>query len=267
MEDLESKFDPWGPISSVLYEIKDSDLVENAIANTGVHIDWYPMSAKESYSHSTRIRALRRDIKTSYNQLDQRNKGLFARIVAKTILQSGYAYEWHDTLVERLADIGWEISASGELTTREALIGERFFPPNSEYDAYVTIREVLDGARYKIVLVDAYIGSSLLLTLKSLTVSSIVVEVLTVKRNLKQDFSLELAAFKKQMPHISIAVRTSSDFHDRFIIIDDSEFYHVGASIKDAGNRAFMISRIKDPPNIEGVREVIVESWETGEQL
>ena len=267
VEEFDRIFDPWGPISSTLYETKDSDLVENTIANTGVQIIRRQWSKDDLYSHSTRIRALRRDIEIAYAQLDPNDKGRFAQIVVKALLHSEYEYEVREKLVDRLTDIGWTISDDGELTTREALIGERFIPPNSEFDAYVTIREVLGGARHKIILVDAYIGRSLLTTLKSLTESSIVVEVLTVKRNLKQDFSLELAAFTKQVTDISITVRTNSDFHDRFIVIDDSEFYHVGSSIKDAGNRAFMISRIQDRRNIEGVREAIAEAWEAGEQL
>lgn len=44
-----------------------------------------------------------------------------------------------ETLRERLHDIGWLIDENGNLTTQDALVSEHFFPPNSEYDAYVTI--------------------------------------------------------------------------------------------------------------------------------
>ncbi len=40
MSTVADTFDPWGPISAVLYEIKDSDFVQNAIANTGIDIAW-----------------------------------------------------------------------------------------------------------------------------------------------------------------------------------------------------------------------------------
>jgi hypothetical protein len=42
--------------------------------------------------------------------------------------------------------------------------------------------------------------------------------------------------FHSQVAHVKIEVRTMAGFHDRFIVIDGDEFYHVGASIKDAGN-------------------------------
>lgn len=47
-------------------------------------------------------------------------------------------------------------------------------------------------------------------------------------------------------------VRTDS-FHDRFIVLDGTDAYHVGASIKDAGKRAFAVSRIGDPVIVEGL--------------
>ncbi|MCY3731390.1 MAG: hypothetical protein OXF98_08620, partial [Rhodospirillaceae bacterium] len=127
MEDFDRKFDPWGPISSTLYETKDSDLVENAIANTGVHIVRRQWSKNDYYSHGTRIRALRRDIEIAYAQLNPNDKGRFAQIVVKALLHSEYEYEVREKLVDRLTDIGWTISDDGELATREALIGERFF--------------------------------------------------------------------------------------------------------------------------------------------
>lgn len=264
MNTVDFAFDPWGPISSILYEINDSDFVQNAVANTGVPIDWHPFSRADAYSHSTRIRALRRDISAAYAALDQERKGLFAQIIVKALVQRPEGNEIRRKLLDRLADIGWTISESGILTTQDALISEQFFPPNSEYDAYVAIRDILATATSEITIVDAYVGSSLLLTLQSLALPAIEVKVLTVEKNLKPDFRIELAAFTSQFVDTSITVRTATDFHDRFISIDQVAFYHVGASIKDAGKRAFMISHIEDPPNVENVRQVIEKAWASG---
>ena len=264
MSTIASTFDPWGPISSILYEINDSDFVQNAIASTGIDIDWRPFSKADAYSHSTRIRALRRDISAAYARLDQDQRGLIAQIVVKSMLQRPDEEKVRAKLIDRLSDIGWTISQSGHLTTQDALISEEFFPSNSEYDAYVAIRDLFASASSEIVIVDAYIGSSLLVTLRSLSLPSLAVKILTVAKNLKPDFLLELTAFKKQFSHISLEIRTTGDFHDRFIAIDDAAFYHVGASIKDAGNRAFMISRIEDQPNVENVRQAIARAWTAG---
>jgi hypothetical protein len=254
-------FDPWGPISSVLYEMNDSDFVQNAIANTGIDIEWRPYSKADAYSHSTRIRALRRDISAAYSNLDEEKRGLFARIVVKSMLRRPKAEELRSRLVNRLSDIGWTISDDGLLMTEDALISEQFFPVNSEYDAYVAVRDVFARASTEIIIVDAYIGSSLLTTLKALPTRNLSVRVLTAAKNLKPDFGVEVAAFKRQVSHISLEIRTTDDFHDRFIVTDEREFYHVGASIKDAGKRAFMISRMQDKTNADNLRKYIDTVW------
>jgi hypothetical protein len=260
-----AKFDPWGPISTILYEIGDSDFVENTIGNTGIDVAWRTLTREESYSHSTRIRAMRRDISRAYAELSEQHRGQFAQIVLKPILERHNAELLLPKLIDRLADIGWTVSERGVLETQDALISEQFFPPNSEHDAYIAIRDILAQAAAEIVIVDAYLGASLLQTLKSLTPrSSLVVRFLTSERHLKPDFRLEAATFQKQVPHIKLEVRTTPDFHDRFIEVDGIAVYHVGASIKDAGGRAFMISRLEDPPNLESAQRSISQAWQSG---
>ncbi len=264
MTAITNKFDPWGPISTVLYSIGYSDFVQDAIGNTGVDVAWHPLTRDEKYSHGTRIRAFRQDISGAYRNLEDDQKGQFAQIVVKTMLRRHDGAQIQSTLNNRLADIGWIITEDGVLKTEDALVSEQFFPPNSEYDAYVRIRDILAKAATKIVVVDAYIGNSLLLTLKSLTPRQLTVQFLTAERNLKPDFVIEVATFQKQVDHINLEIRTTTGFHDRFIVIDDAEFYHVGASIKDAGKRAFMISRMQDQPNVDNLKQFIDMAWAGG---
>ena len=54
----------------------------------------------------------------------------------------------------------------------------------------------------------------------------------------------DITKFNAQYPKLSVKINT--DFHDRFLIIDKSEVYHIGASIKDAGKKSFGITKIKD---------------------
>ena len=56
----------------------------------------------------------------------------------------------------------------------------------------------------------------------------------------------------------------ASAFHDRFIIIDDSDFYHFGTSFnKHLGNRGFMFSRIEEPEIIDSLRQKFTQEWDT----
>src|SRR5690606_11744988 len=96
---------------------------------------------------------------------------------------------------------------------------------------------------------------------KALRPSPISVRLLTGEQSVKQDFPLELAAFRKQLAHIDIEVRASNAFHDRFIVVDGTEVFHVGASLKDAGRRAFMISRIENSEIATVTRVSIDAAW------
>src|SRR5271168_491956 len=87
MTDVANAFDPWGPISAILFETGDSDFVQNAIATTGLDVSWHSLSKGEAYSHGTRIRALRQDIQASYAELAWEKRGLFAQIVVKALLR------------------------------------------------------------------------------------------------------------------------------------------------------------------------------------
>ena len=53
----------------------------------------------------------------------------------------------------------------------------------------------------------------------------------------------DINKFNDQYPKLN--VKTTTDFHDRFLVIDDQEVYLIGASIKDAGKKSFVITKIE----------------------
>lgn len=61
------------------------------------------------------------------------------------------------------------------------------------------------------------------------------------KSNIQQ---IDIQKFNKEYPILNVA--KTNKFHDRFIIIDDEEMYHLGASIKDLGKKCFGINKIED---------------------
>lgn len=66
-------------------------------------------------------------------------------------------------------------------------------------------------------------------------------------------------AFKAQ--HGSLAVKSSSAFHDRFVVIDNSAVYHSGASIKDLGKKTFMFSLIEEPEIVAAIQAKFATEW------
>lgn len=264
MTSLADSFDPWGPISLALFEVGNADFVEDAISATGLIGQWRPLSQAERYSNNTRIRARKSEIGAAYYALPNEHRGPFVRGLLRSVFERPQSETIRHRLEDRLSAIGWKLDADNRLVTDDALVSEAFFPPNSTYDAYVSIRQTLGAAKTDLTIVDAYLGKSLLATLSAVAPATLSVRLLTVLKNLKPDFAVELAAFRRQYPGIAVEVRTSADFHDRFIVVDNARFFHVGASIKDAGARAFMISEIEDPANIASMCATVDAAWAAG---
>ncbi|KAF3982543.1 MAG: hypothetical protein HFP81_05405 [Methylococcales symbiont of Hymedesmia sp. n. MRB-2018] len=61
--------------------------------------------------------------------------------------------------------------------------------------------------------------------------------------------------------NLSIEEKTTQDFHDRFIIVDKKDTFHIGASIKDAGGKVFMINKIEDVENCKNVLDSFNNRW------
>ncbi len=258
------KYDPWNLISINLYDINKSDLVDNLIGLTGLSLK---LSSTQP-THVQRIREYKPIIQTTYDGLPDDEKGRFAQIVAKGILVSDKVqYEAKEKLIGNPNDIGWTITEEGELVTLDALVSEQFFPPGTTYDAYVAIREILEKAATSAMIVDAYLGSTIFATLSAINPTKLTLQLLTTEKNLKPDFRVEATNFQHQYTGVRLEVRTATDFHDRFIVIDDAEYYHVGASIKDAGKRAFMISRLQDPPIINLFKRHLDQVWQSATVL
>ena len=66
---------------------------------------------------------------------------------------------------------------------------------------------------------------------------------------------LDINKFNKQYPTLKVAM--TNKFHDRFIVIDNKELYHIGASLKDLGKKCFAISKIDDIEYIKKLKEAI----------
>jgi hypothetical protein len=66
----------------------------------------------------------------------------------------------------------------------------------------------------------------------------------------------DISKFNSQYPKLTL--RTSNNFHDRFLILDKELVYHIGASIKDAGKKSFGITRIEDKDLINSLLSKIL---------
>ena len=109
------------------------------------------------------------------------------------------------------------------------------------YDAYSLIIDIIKRAKQKILIIDNYIDDSIL---KMLSKKNKDVEVVILTSQNCNLTKLDISKFNKQYPNLKVS-RTNK-FHDRFIVIDNKDLYHIGASLKDLGKKCFAISKIED---------------------
>lgn len=109
------------------------------------------------------------------------------------------------------------------------------------YDAFSFIVGLVKKANKEIILIDNYVDVN---TLNILCKKNKSVDVVIITAGKGSLSTKDITKFNAQYPKLSI--KTTTDFHDRFFIIDKTEVYHIGASIKDAGKKSFGITKIED---------------------
>jgi hypothetical protein len=133
-----------------------------------------------------------------------------------------------------------------------------FFKDGQYFDAYTSIKECVKKATKSITLIDGYIDDDTLAFFPGKE-PSIKLRILTKNRSLSQSLNRAVELYNQQYENLIIS--TSEKYHDRFLIIDDTSFYHIGASIKDAGHKTFMFSKIEDEDIKNLIRSKLREDW------
>jgi hypothetical protein len=108
------------------------------------------------------------------------------------------------------------------------------------YDAYLFISNLIKSAKESIVLVDNYIDESVL-TLLLKRQADVTAAIYT--KNITAQLELDIKKHNAQYPKITLKKFDAS--HDRFLILDGKELYHIGASLKDLGKKWFAFSKFE----------------------
>jgi len=116
-------------------------------------------------------------------------------------------------------------------------INNMIFYQGELYDAYSFIVKLIKKATKEIVLIDNYVDIT---TLDILSNKNNNVNLTIITNSNLTNTSIN--TFNKQYP--TLTVKSNNTFHDRFLILDNSELYLIGSSIKDAGKRCFAISEM-----------------------
>ena len=107
------------------------------------------------------------------------------------------------------------------------------------FDAYTFVSEIIRKADKSIILIDNFIDDSVL-TLFSKKRENVKITIYT--KDISKQLQLDIVKFNAQYPTVEAKILKES--HDRFLIIDETELYHIGASLKDLGKKWFAFSKM-----------------------
>ena len=107
------------------------------------------------------------------------------------------------------------------------------------FDAYAFVSDIIRTAKKSIIVIDNYVDDTVL-TLLGKRDNNVTVTIYT--KNISKQLRLDLQRYNSQYPAIEVEI--FPDAHDRFLIIDSKELYHIGASFKDLGKKWFAFSKM-----------------------
>ena len=164
----------------------------------------------------------------------------WANQVLKDYLLKGYSINHRLQALERIVA---EHSQKIDFFVRTALPPiEGVFYNGQIFDAYKFATDLIKSAKHSLVLIDNYVDETTLLMLSKRN-EGVSATIYTAK--ISQQLQLDIEKHNDQYPPIQI--RTYKESHDRFLLIDGKEVYHIGASLKDLGKKMFAFSKMNAP--------------------
>ncbi len=150
-----SSLHPWPVLRGLLLELSVHE-IPKVVDRAGLMVDW-TLSSKRQYDDRMRIDAYRPRIDTAYEQLHEEEKFRVEYIIVSELASRGLG----ERMDASLRAIGWRIE-NGKLAPDSEPVCELFFPKQSQHDAYVKIRCILQTAAQSISIVDPYMDQTML---------------------------------------------------------------------------------------------------------
>ena len=171
----------------------------------------------------------------------------WATSVLKSYIQNGYVINSEKITNDRFVSLESEVfvlkSQMGEM---KALIKDDTLKPSKgiffdgqTYDAYAFINDLLKSAKSEVVLIDNYIDDTVFTLFSKYPELNIKIYTQSISKQLRLDYQKYKTQYK------NIELKEFKNAHDRFLIIDETEMYHIGASLKDLGKKWFAFSKFE----------------------
>ncbi len=163
---------------------------------------------------------------------------IWANSILKEYLMKGYAVS---SRIDRIEKKILEHDQKFDLLIKTSLPpNEGIFYDGQIFDAWKFAADLVKSAKKSIILIDNYIDESVLLLLskRSKNVSAVI-----YTSKLSGELQKDIEKYNSQYEPVEVKVFTKS--HDRFLIIDNEQVYHIGASLKDLAKKWFAFSKIE----------------------
>jgi hypothetical protein len=170
----------------------------------------------------------------------------WATSVLKNYIKNGYVINADKITNDRFVNLENDVNIlKSQMNDVKSLIKnntlettQSIFYDGQIYDSYSFISDLLRSAKYEIILIDNYIDDSVLTLFSKTPNIKVTIYTNTISKQLK----LDSEKYSKQYNNITL--KTFKDSHDRFLILDNKEIYHIGASLKDLGKKWFAFSKM-----------------------
>ena len=165
---------------------------------------------------------------------------IWATNVLRDYLLKGYAINQRINRIENsVENLTEKVNAISLQIQSSAIPKQGVFFDGQVFDAYELTSKIIRSANTSIVLIDNYINES---SLTHLAKKSENVKVILFCKTISKQLALDVKKANEQYGNFEIQEFSLS--HDRFLIIDHSEVYHLGASLKDLGKKWFAFSKL-----------------------
>ncbi|MCT7446977.1 virulence RhuM family protein [Aliarcobacter skirrowii] len=170
----------------------------------------------------------------------------WATSVLKNYIQNGYAINGEKITNDRFVSLENDVNIlksqmnkiNSKIKENSLEFNQNIFFDGQIYDAYSFVNDLLKLAKKEVILIDNYIDDTVFTLFSKYPNINFTIYTSAISKQLKLDFE----KYSKQYKNISLKTFKSS--HDRFLIIDKKEIYHLGASLKDLGKKWFAFSKM-----------------------
>lgn len=179
---------------------------------------------------------------------------IWATRVLRDYLLKGYALNRRMDRIETDVDIlSKEVHKISVQLKTQGIPNQGVFFDGQVFDAYELASKIIRSARENIVLIDNYIDEN---TLTHLTKKGKGVKVHLLSKQISNQLKLDIE--KANIQYGDFEAKKFADSHDRFLIIDSKEVYHLGASLKDLGRKWFAFSKL-ETKSVKSIMRVVSE--------